>query len=572
MEGAEEVTLSDDELDEILSEHEIWVDTDKRRGTQADLTGVYLRGQDLRGRNLQQAIFKSADLEGATLRGSDLSGTDFRSATLIGVDLVDATAKESEVGKGVLQSVEKARFQSADLDRANLSGGVFSEALFQQASLDETVFQGADLSDANLSNAEGSEVDFRRANLENATLESARLPGSSFNVAGLQQTDLSKAIISKATFLDADFEKTKFRDADFGYKADLNNADLEKCDFVGAALPDADLSNSDLSEADFRHANLKGADLSDSGFWYADFTDAELEQANLKRVEFRGTDLTGTALHETNLRGANLRGSRGLQVSQLGCSTVSNARLPQEIARFTGLETVSRASQSARKVLVATLVLCAYVTLTSLTIQPGNEAPELPFVGIKLPAEIFYIVLPLALVSMQSYFLLSLQRIWDEMIELPAIFPNGKTVDRKIHPWLVTGLSRFHIFRMGPSPAPAFFNKKVPSFYGAQWFFAILVGWMPVPTTLLIMLTTLSPNTTFFGMSVDPILSILTFFATVTAVVSSWTTGRTLEGRLRKTQWTKSFSECPAISSREWSVLLIMILYMSLAVALPFLN
>ncbi|MGT3185612.1 pentapeptide repeat-containing protein [Yersinia enterocolitica] len=119
------------DLNKILGEHKIWVESYRENGSRADLCGANLRG---------------ADLCGADLRGADLCGADLRGADLRGADLSDANLR------------------GANLRGANLRGADLS---------------GADLSDANLSGA-----DLRCANLRCADLSGADLPDRTYVIMG----------------------------------------------------------------------------------------------------------------------------------------------------------------------------------------------------------------------------------------------------------------------------------------------------------------------------------------------------------------------------------------------------
>ncbi|MBX9479197.1 pentapeptide repeat-containing protein [Yersinia enterocolitica] len=87
------------DLNKILGEHKIWVESYRKSGSRADLSDADLSGADLSGANLSGANLRGADLRGADLRGADLSGADLRGANLRGADL-----------------------RGADLSGANLSG------------------------------------------------------------------------------------------------------------------------------------------------------------------------------------------------------------------------------------------------------------------------------------------------------------------------------------------------------------------------------------------------------------------------------------------------------------------
>lgn len=65
--------MNEEKLKEILEQHEIWLETDKKRGRRADLTGADLVYAKLEGANLIRASLKGADLKGA-----DLTDTKFK--------------------------------------------------------------------------------------------------------------------------------------------------------------------------------------------------------------------------------------------------------------------------------------------------------------------------------------------------------------------------------------------------------------------------------------------------------------------------------------------------------------
>ena len=76
-----------EKLNEILSLHETWVDSNRLDGARADLKDANLRDADLRGANLIDADLRDADLSGADLRGADLIRANLRDADLRGADL-----------------------------------------------------------------------------------------------------------------------------------------------------------------------------------------------------------------------------------------------------------------------------------------------------------------------------------------------------------------------------------------------------------------------------------------------------------------------------------------------------
>ncbi|HHH0392624.1 TPA: pentapeptide repeat-containing protein [Yersinia enterocolitica] len=84
------------DLNKILGEHKIWVESYRENGSRANLRDANLRDAnlrdaDLRDANLRGANLRDADLRGADLRGADLRGANLRGADLRGANLPDRT-------------------------------------------------------------------------------------------------------------------------------------------------------------------------------------------------------------------------------------------------------------------------------------------------------------------------------------------------------------------------------------------------------------------------------------------------------------------------------------------------
>ncbi|EMJ3153876.1 pentapeptide repeat-containing protein [Yersinia enterocolitica] len=79
------------DLNKILGEHKIWVESYRENGSRANLRDANLRDADLRGANLRGANLRDADLRGADLRGANLRDADLRGADLRGANLPDRT-------------------------------------------------------------------------------------------------------------------------------------------------------------------------------------------------------------------------------------------------------------------------------------------------------------------------------------------------------------------------------------------------------------------------------------------------------------------------------------------------
>jgi len=84
--------MNKDELNKILDNHKLWVQTCGEQGERADLSYADLRGANLRGANLSDA-----NLRGANLRGANLSDANLRGANLSYADLSDANLSDANL-------------------------------------------------------------------------------------------------------------------------------------------------------------------------------------------------------------------------------------------------------------------------------------------------------------------------------------------------------------------------------------------------------------------------------------------------------------------------------------------
>lgn len=287
-----------------------------------------------------------------------------------------------------------------------------------------------------------------------------------------------RASLANATLKGINLRGTILREASL-VGADLAGADLRDADLVAVTLRNANLQGACLEGANLSRAELRGARFQD-----ADLGGANLRGANLRVADLKGCDLAGAILHEADLQDANLREARGLEGGQLGGANVAGAALPDAILKFEGLANVQEASKNAQNVLASILLLCAYTWLTIASTNDAqlvnNAAPassRLPILGTDIPLIRFYLIVPPLLLCLYFYFHLTLQRLWEELAALPAVFPDGHPLDRKSYPWLLSGLIRIHVVRLR--------QARTPLVRWQAWL-SIVLGWALVPATLVL--------------------------------------------------------------------------------------
>ncbi|MDO5069329.1 MAG: pentapeptide repeat-containing protein [Neisseria zoodegmatis] len=177
-----EEKLTPEEIQKILEEHELWLDSDGNEGKRADLSGKNLEGANLKGVNLKEALCLSANLIGVNLVEANLE-----KAALISTNLMEA-------------NLEKANLKGVDLGDAILERANLLSANLEDSYLGYVKFEGATLRESNLRNAY-----LRSAKLEGADLRGANLEGASFELANLEGANLQGTNRNAAKFLDAYF-------------------------------------------------------------------------------------------------------------------------------------------------------------------------------------------------------------------------------------------------------------------------------------------------------------------------------------------------------------------------------
>ncbi len=341
---------------------------------------------------------------------------------------------ESDKKEGQRADLSKADLQGRILDSANLQGAILYLADLRGADLIRANLQGADLGDANLQGAILSE-----ANLQRGFLAKANLKGAVLGRANLQGADLIRANLQGAYLLDAKLQ--------------------------GANLFGANLKLARLSGADLQGAYLRGADLRGAALYCAN-----LREATLQDAKFRKQDDDETA------------SAKSMQVQHIAGADVSLATLPEDIHKFEGLGNIEEASKNARKIFITTLLGCVYSWLTIATttdarLLTNSSSSPLPIIQAPVPIAGFYCAAPVLLLCIFVYLHLYLQRLWESLAEMPAVFPDGQPLDKKAYPWLLTGLVRAH-FKL--------LRKDRPRFSRLQTFISVLLSWWLGPFTLLL--------------------------------------------------------------------------------------
>jgi len=245
----------------------------------------------------------------------------------------------------------------------------------------------------------------------------------------------------------------------------------------------ADLSCAKLEGVDLISVSLRLADLHDANLRAADLLLADLRDACLVRADLEDACLVGANLEGANLEGASLETAMGLVPRQVAGANLRDAVLAPQLMEFEAFSAFERASRNAFRYFTAMTSVSALSWLLiwkTKDVQLVTDSAVIPFLHSRtaataLPTAESYLAVPSVLFILYLVFQFHLQRMWDAVLELPAIFPDGHTLgDRS--PAIIQGLLRTHFRWMNPDPSSTRLVEK--------WGSILLAYWL-VPATLL---------------------------------------------------------------------------------------
>ncbi len=220
----------------------------------------------------------------------------------------------------------------------------------------------------------------------------------------------------------------------------------------------ADLCSANLAGAELTGVNLQGANLQKVNLRGADLSMANLQDACLVQADLRDANLLGTELRGANLMGAKLYGAEGTWVGRLGGTNLFDAILPESIHQFDGAKAVNQATKTARwhyLAMLAVSLFFAIVVGTTSDLRLMKNSPAIAFsrYAEAVPMVGFYLGAPLFLFCLFLRFHFLVLRLWGSVAALPAVFPDGQTLE-KTGPWYLMGLARGHFRWMKETRSP----------------------------------------------------------------------------------------------------------------------
>ncbi|MGA9885206.1 MAG: pentapeptide repeat-containing protein [Candidatus Acidiferrales bacterium] len=334
---------------------------------------------------------------------------------------------------------------------------------------------------------------------------------------------------------------------------------LEWLDSRGNSGLRADLSDADLEGQELIGVKLKFADLHDANLRAADLLLADLRDANLVRADMEDSCLVGANLEAANLEGASLETAMGLVPRQIAGANLRDALLPPQIMVFDAAAKFARASRIAWRCfapLIPAVLISWLIIWKTKDAQLLTDSAVIPFLHSRtaataMPTEQIFLLAPLVIFSFYLVFQFQLQKVWQAALELPAIFPDGHSLDDR-GPGLIVGLLRAHFWWIGREGSSTMWVEKTIS---------ILAGYWAVPFTLTLFW---ARYLTMQDMKGTLLQALLVAIATGVALHATMRTGRVQVNWAAERKWTGRMVEAmrrvsPAVTASGLGVALLLL-------------
>jgi uncharacterized protein YjbI with pentapeptide repeats len=302
----------------------------------------------------------------------------------------------------------------------------------------------------------------------------------------------------------------------------------------GATGKKADLAAAELEATEMIGVNLRFADLHDANLRSADLLLADLRDACMVRADMEDACLVGANLEGANLEGASLETAMGLVPRQLAGANLRDALLAPQLMEFEAQTAFVRASQNAFRyfgAMTAASVVSWLVIWRTRDIQLLTDSSVIPFLHSRtaaaaLPTAESYLIMPVTIFILYIVFHFHLQKLWDSVQELPAIFPDGHTLGDD-EPGIIVGLLRTHFRWMNPDPSSTRLVERGISLGLAYWI---------VPMTLLLYWARYLTRQEIHGTILQALLVVM---ATGVAIYATTKVGRPQERWVIEKKWAQ---------------------------------
>ena len=344
---------------------------------------------------LKQTNFIGATLENCTFIGSDLTKANFTGAQLVNCTFTDSILTETNFTGTTLEDShfkrpygKKVNFESSDIINLEIEDSRLSEAIFNNAQIDEVNLDNLDQTNSSFINTTIHDscsgdrpevtIDLKRSHATNphrtkiSVINDPQLKSQEFNHAILEITEKKETIqinrkqINQTTFEGGNFKLFRLWNSEI-INSKMKNSNIEKCSITGAInnfLFDnctfgtlslrgiqgpIDLSTTAMSKLVLRGetetsnvilgrniqeldldgievSRIQGLEEKDS-LTNSTIINSDLSNLDLSNKDLSGINLSGSNLSNVNLQGANLTGAN-LTDTILTGADLTNANLP----------------------------------------------------------------------------------------------------------------------------------------------------------------------------------------------------------------------------------------------------
>jgi uncharacterized protein YjbI with pentapeptide repeats len=378
------------------------------------------------------------------------------------------------------------------------------------------------------------EAQWRRESLEAAGAEQAT-PAGTEEISEESSTDdellALRETLSKSPNAAAETPRRLYKDWEFDEKLASHREWVESHGKTGQR---ADLSNAQLEATELISVNLRLADLHDANLRATDLLLADLRDACMVRADLEEACVVGANLEGANLEGASLETAMGLVPRQFAGANLRDALLSPELMEFQAITAFQRESRNAFRyfgLMTAVSALSWLVIWKTRDAQLLTDSAVIPFLhshaaATAVPTAESYLIVPVAIFIAYLLFHFHLQRLWDSVMELPAIFPDGQTLGDR-GPGIITGLLRTHFRWMNPDPTSTRLVEKGVSLLAAYWI---------VPATLLLFWARYLTRQEIHGTILQALLVVI---STGVAAYATTKVGRAQERWAVEKKWTQ---------------------------------
>lgn len=313
----------------------------------------------------------------------------------------------------------------------------------------------------------------------------------------------------------------------------------EWLDSQGTAGRRADLANANLEGSELIGVHLRFADLHDANLRAADLLLADLRDACLMRADLEDSCLVGANLEAANLEGASLETAMGLVAQQVAGANLRDALLPPHIMEFPAASKFEQASRAAWRCLVAlySVGFLSWLILWKATdAQLVADSAIIPYfhshaAAAALPTAKIFLLAPLVLFVLYLALQFQVQRLLNSVAELPAVFPDGHSVEGTGRA-VVTGLLRAH-FR--------WFDSEGLSTHSVEKAISVLAAYWMAPITLALFWARYLTTQDFRGTFLQMLFLVI---AAGIALHVTTKTGRPAERWTVRRRWTHAALAC----------------------------